>query len=282
MQRPAITVDSFQTHPDLIDHICDTIHRAIPPTGEFFSPPDEKIGVSAVLLLLGPGVHGNGAGPEPCVILNKRSLKVRQPGDICCPGGGVEPRLDGRLTHLMNMPVSPLGRWPYWKVWRRSHPDQARRLSLLFTTGLREGFEEMRLSPIGVRFLGPLSPQQLILFHRVIYPMVGWVTRQKRFFPNWEVEKVVHVPLGNLLRPENYACYRLAFPPPPDVKAPGGTQDFPCFLHRAGNESELIWGATFRILATFLKTVFRFEPPKIESLPVVDGTMDRTYFTGRR
>ena len=84
-------------------------------------------------------------------------------------------------------------------------------MALLFATSLRESFEEMRLNPMGVKFLGPMPSTSLVMFRRVIYPLVGWLKRQKHFFPNWEVEKMVYIPLEELLRGERYACYRITF-----------------------------------------------------------------------
>jgi len=51
-----------------------------------------------------------------------------------------------------------------------------------------------------------MPSEDLLLFRRVLYPMVAWINRQKRFLPNWEVEKIVYVPLRELLNPESYAC----------------------------------------------------------------------------
>ncbi|MGD8992788.1 MAG: hypothetical protein PVI00_15135, partial [Desulfobacterales bacterium] len=150
--------------------------------------------VSAVLFLLGryPG-KGRYAG-QPCLILNKRSTKVRQPGDLCCPGGRISPRLDAGLAALLRLPMSPLVRWRYWQRWRQKRPQQAEWMRLLLATGLRESLEEMRLSPFGLKFLGPMAAQSLIMFNRIIYPMAVWVSGQRRFYPNWEVEKIVCIP----------------------------------------------------------------------------------------
>ncbi|HSM74653.1 MAG TPA: hypothetical protein VK852_08460, partial [Desulfobacterales bacterium] len=79
------------------------------------------------------------------------------------------------------------------------------KIALLLAAALREGFEEMRLNPLGVEFLAPMQAQRLVLFQRVIYPLVGWVPRQRRFIPNWEVDKIVRIPLAALLDPVNYA-----------------------------------------------------------------------------
>jgi len=138
--------------------------------------------------------------------------------------------------------------------------------------------EEMRLNPLGITFLGPLPPQRLAMFHRVIYPMVGWIGRQRRFFPNWEVEKIVTIPLRNLLKRTDYARYRLRMGSALGIEA--RVKDFPCFVHRDGVERELLWGATYRIVMDFLEIVYGFSPPDVESLPVIRGTLNSNYLTG--
>jgi hypothetical protein len=238
---------------------------------------------SAVLFLLAEldCDHEGGRG-EPCLILNKRSWRVRQPGDLCCPGGGISPARDAALARLLNLPGLPLRRWPYWLSWRRKCPTQAFRLARLLATGLREAFEEMRLNPLGVIFLGPLRPQPLRMFQRIIYPMVVWVPRQVHFTLNWEVAAVVRVPLRLLLQEPHYARFR------PQLNT-GGIEtkdarqmDFRCFEIPSNPTPERLWGATFRITMDFLKQVWDFEPPPRASLPLVHGSLDETYPTGRR
>ena len=80
-------------------------------------------------------------------------------------------------------------------------------MALLLAASLREGLEEMRLNPLGVEFLGALPLQRLVMFKREIYPFVGWVGRQRRFFPNWGVTDIVYIPLGTFLDPKRYARY---------------------------------------------------------------------------
>jgi len=239
---------------------------------------------SSVLFLLGNHCGRDRRLDETCVVFNKRSHKVRQPGDLCFPGGSMAPRLDPFIGRLLSLPGFPLARWPYWSEWRRARPREARRLSLLLATGLREGFEEMRLNPLGVRVLGPLPAQNLTLFHRVIYPMVGWVRRQTRFLPNWEVERIVYVPLRFLLDPERYARYRLRFEErgSGEREQPEETRDFPCFIHHGRRGREMLWGATYRIVTVFLERVFAFRPPDLATLPVVHGVLNREYLNGQR
>ena len=237
---------------------------------------------AGVVMLLGAQPARTGGGAEPCVVLNKRSLKVKQPGDLCFPGGRMSPRIDPCLARLFSLPFTSLGRWHHRGAWRPPHSRLAKSMSILWATGLRESFEEMRLNPFGVRFLGPLPPQALVMFKRTIYPMVGWIKRQKHFFPNWEVEKVVYVPLRDLLNPAYYGRYRLRLGNNPGRGQTGSIQDYPCFRIQAPNNQEILWGATYRITINFLEQVFGFKPPPIASLPVVEGVLDETYLTGNK
>jgi hypothetical protein len=237
--------------------------------------------ISAVMFLLGPvGENGN-AGNGVNLILNKRSAVVRQAGDLCCPGGGVTPLLDRFLARLLTLPCSPLTTWSQWRRWRSDRPVQTRRLAILLGTALREGFEEMRLNPLGVRFLGPLPVERLVVFGREIYPFVGWVGTQRRFHPNWEVEDLVYLPLAQLFDPANYARLHYRFNTA-DAPLPKGTVgELPCFLHRGSGGSEVLWGATFRITMRFLALAFDFHPPSTAHLPVIERDLDDTYVNGK-
>jgi 8-oxo-dGTP pyrophosphatase MutT (NUDIX family) len=224
---------------------------------------------AAVLLLLGPGCGDSGDVRGPCLILNRRSGRVRQPGDLCFPGGRVQLPLDRWLGRLLRLPGSPLTRWRGWAK-RRGGAS----LPLLLAAALRESAEEMRLNPLGVDFLGPLPPQPLVLFRRLIAPMVCWVPRQRRFFPNWEVEQVVCVALEALLQPERYARLRLEM-----TTAQGAaiTRDFPCFRLSRAPRRDVLWGATFRITMDFLGAVYGFQPPPLDTRPMIAGRLAASY-----
>ena len=157
----------------LIDHITRALHQRSGPARIYASAEADRRKSAGVLLLLGY-TSRNGKGPgQPCLILNKRSHKVRQPGDLCCPGGSVAPKLDSCFARLLTLPVASLGRWKYWHRIKYDHSPAARSMALFWATGLRESFEEMRLNPFGVKFLGPLPPQALVMFRRTIYPLVA-------------------------------------------------------------------------------------------------------------
>ena len=237
-------------------------------------------GISAVLLLI--GWSQDSGHPGPCLILNKRSAFVRQAGDICCPGGGVEQKMDRLFAGLLKLPCTPLTRWPMWRRLRRKRLVTASSLSLLFATGLRESLEEMRLNPLGVTLLGPLQPQQLVMFRQTIYPFVCWVESQKQFYPNWEVEKVVRIPLALLLSRTGYGRLRLQLKGSPGSGArhPSG-QEFPCFSWVDREDKEILWGATFRIITQYLHLIFEFTPPEMAGLPLIQTNKDASYLSGR-
>ncbi|MEM5790182.1 MAG: CoA pyrophosphatase [Syntrophobacteraceae bacterium] len=249
----------------------------------FFRNENCNAGVrtSSVLLLLGNQSLEPDGESEICVILNKRSREVKQPGDLCCPGGAVEDRIDPWFARLLSVPGSPLSGWPCWPDLKRGQPRDAEFLSLLLAAGLRESWEEMRLNPFGLRFLGPLPSQCLVLFRRVVHPMVVWVSRQKKYTLSWEVERLVTIPLRELLNPFNYAMYRLYVPPHLEWRFRGETVEFPCFLHSRQGRAELLWGVTFRIVTLFLRKTFGFTVPDTAGLPLVPASVREEYVLGQ-
>ena len=282
-----LRVDDIQTQllkdrSKLIRHVIDTLEVRLWPGKVFSNSQMQWETTAGVLMLLGQKPAGTDLGPEPCIVLNKRSLKVKQPGDLCFPGGRMAPRIDPYLARLFSLPFASLGLWRHWGNWKKSHRRQAELMSVIWATGLRESFEEMRLNPFGVRFLGPLAPQPLVMFRRTIYPVVGWVKHQRRFFPNWEVEKVLYVPLRDLLNSDYYGRYRLRMGSNPGRGSNETIENYPCFRLQGRHGKEILWGATYRITINFLEVVFGFKPPAIQTLPVTEGTLDESYLTGKR
>jgi hypothetical protein len=261
----------------LARHVMETLRNWGRKTCLFPESLADSRSTSAVLFLLSQCPQGDGSVTEPCLIFNKRSNRVKQSGDLCFPGGGIVHPFDTRVAKLLGLPLFPLGRWPYWKEWQTQRREEAARLSLLLATGLRESLEEMRLNPLAIRFLGPIPAQVLPSFQRVLYPLVVWIRNQHRFFPNWEVEKVVSIPVNDFLKPERYVCYRMHFESPQNSPLQA-IQNFPGFLHQDGKETEVLWGATYQIVITFLKIIFGFSPPDINSLQVIKGSRGENYF----
>ena len=267
------------TVPDALPNLVITaLHEANWRKPLFPSGLAKSDATSAVLFLLGESPRKGSSG-EPSIILNKRSRSVRQPGDLCFPGGRISFPIDlCGAGVLSTLPFMPLLRWAHWSGWKYSRRRETKNLALLLAAGLREGFEEMRLNPFAVRFLGPMPSQDLAMFGRTLYPMVVW-TDQKHFRPNWEVEKIVTVPLSKLLNPENYACCRTFFETDPRTLVNQGPNDFPCFRHMEEGE-EVLWGVTYRIVTLFLEMVFKFRVPEMMSLPLIRRVLDEKYLHG--
>jgi len=243
-----------------------------PPDPIAFNTNGDLRQLSAVFFLLGMGTDG-----RPELILNKRSRQVRQPGDLCCPGGGISPKIDPLLAKWLRLPAPPLSGWSRGRWWQRHRPADWPKLALLLATALREGFEEMRLNPLGVQFLGLMPVQDLVMFKRAIYPLVGWVPRQKRFFPNWEVEKIVRIPLASFFDDDNYTCCRISFQDENFESPEIPFRDMPGFVYRQNGSAELLWGATYRVTEKFLSMVFDYTPPQISTLPIISRRLNRRY-----
>jgi hypothetical protein len=150
----------------------------------------------------------------------------------------------------------------------------------MLAAGLRESFEEMRLNPLGVTFLGPLPAKELVLFRRVIHPMVVWVQRRQRFRVNWEVERIVRIRIPDLLDPARYRRYRIGYDRPVAERTGRRFGEFPAYRHEGPNGVEMLWGATYRITAELLRLVFAFSPPPLSQLPQTDGFLDASYYSG--
>jgi len=233
---------------------------------------------SVLFLIHCPPSRGQG----PVLILNKRSALVRQPGDLCCPGGTVHPALDRLLGLLLWLPPFSLWRDRGWKA-RRGCPGHWRKLvATYWACCLRESWEEMRLPPWKVELLGLLPAYRLKMFERNILPMVGSMSGDSRFRINWEVERIVPIPLSSFLDPANYGRYILSAEGGGPYPGEEGPAAFPCFVHEDEGTREILWGATYHIVLSFLSRVWGFEPPPLEERPVLRGTLPGRYLSWNR
>lgn len=216
-------------------------------------------------------------GSGPVILLNKRSGSVRQPGDLCCPGGRVDGFIDEVLGALLRIPVLP---FPKSAAWHRCvvnlSSGSKRSLTVFWAACLRESWEEMGVLPWKVEFLGVLPLYRLRLFQRQILPMAGWIHGQTRFKPNWEVERILPIRLEDLLTPSNYVAYRIKNHPRP------GENVFPAYLHQERDNKEILWGATYWIVESFLRLSLKFKSPPMESRPIMEGELAPNYLTGAK
>ncbi len=216
---------------------------------------------------------------EPLVVLNKRSDWVVQPGDLCFPGGGLDRRNDRILGFLLAWGILPTRRsGPFRNLASMGGPHK-RVLLTLVASVLRESWEEMRLPPWKVEYLGCLRPHSMASFPRTIFPVVGRILGLWEGRPNWEVEKILLVPLRSLLDPDRYALCRMRLPGPA-----GGERtewEAPCFVVPDPGQEEVLWGATFQILSKFLEAVADFSVSGVRLRRTVVKDLPAHYFTGR-
>ncbi len=242
--------------------------------------PDHWLSAGVIVLLH----YREGAAREAGFVLQliKRSSEVPQPGDLSCPGGMLHHRTDRLLSHVIASGLTPILQGRALSLTRSRGASAYGHISLFLANALREAWEEVRLNPFNVQFLGPLPSRELYVFSRIIFPVVGLVKQDWKFQPNWEVERIVEIPLKALFEQQNYGTLTVEI----ESTVPFSHQvererDFPCFLYTPpdGNE-EILWGATMFIVMNFLEIVFGFRIPDAVSTRVVRKSLQPDYATG--
>jgi 8-oxo-dGTP pyrophosphatase MutT (NUDIX family) len=238
-------------------------------------------GVLLPLFFQGEQESGEPTPAQYVFLLNKRSKKVLQPGDLCAPGGGIHPFLDSLLQKLLKFRLLPRVGGPGLGLARRNGKESYEKILFLLGNALRESWEELRLSPFNVEFLGPLPTYQLTSRRWIIFPLVGRVKHSWRPKLSWEVEKIVVIPLSAFFDPRNYAVYSLEVPEKLVAQGIPSPWEFPCLVHNEKGEEEVLWGATFQIIQTFFRIVFRFSFPLPDGHRVIRRPLAANYLTGR-
>lgn len=247
-----------------------------------YSP--EPWGEAGVLLLLyfakdiRSGKNGSG---QYVFVLNKRSMKVQQGGDLCAPGGGIHPFLDRLSQKILQFGLLPLARGPGFEQAKQRGKVVYGKILLFLGNALREAWEEIHLSPFNVEFLGPLPTYRLKVRRWIIFPVVGRI--QQAWHPrlSWEVEKIVSIPLQAFFLPKNYALYLLEVPEKLISQGVPNPWQFPCLVYQEKGEEEILWGATYTIIRSFLQTVFDSPLPSPDGQRVIHRPLVSNYFSGR-
>lgn len=168
---------------------------------------------------------------EPYLLFEKRSNKLRrQPGEICFPGGKLEP-------------------------------DEA-----LQECAVRETIEELRVLRQQIEIIGPgdiyISP-----FNLMIHPFIGVIRDYMDTFSIDEVDEIIKVPLDFFRnhQPEKYESKLINEPPedfpyewiPGGTKYPwaNGTHDILFYRY----EKWIIWGLTAQIVKSVVKLIDQYE-----------------------
>jgi mutator protein MutT len=157
---------------------------------------------AAVLIVVADDARGD-AG----VLLTRRARHLRaNPGEISFPGGRIEPG---------------------------ETPQQA---------ALREAHEEVGLDPGDVELVGTLDHLVTIAHPSYVVPVVACTASQLELAPApHEVERIIWVPLAELVRPDTFRVERWGQPP---------TSRLLYFYHL---DDETIWGATAFMLTDLMR-----------------------------
>ena len=210
--------------------------------------------------------------------LIKRSSLVPQPGDLSLPGGMLHPVLDRLLRPILIHGPFPILRGKARAYALQQQAPAFRFITLFLTNALRESWEEIRLSPARVRFLGPLPTYSLTLFRRTIFPLAGFVENPGPPRPNREVEKIVEITLSAFYREDLFGCYLI------DASDSTGNRSlqYPCLIQRdSDGTQEVLWGATFHIIISFLGIVMDYRLPEWRNGPGIVRSLHPDYLTGR-
>ena len=229
---------------------------------------------ASVLALLGKYPTHSNSEEKYFFLLNKRSANVRQPGDLCFPGGHPNQWKDLISSRLIVPYVLPLRKGKSFQLNKKINRESFQTIMYFLGNSIRESFEEIRLNPFKIDFLGALRCYRLEPFHKLIFPMVGIMKEEIKFKPNWEVDKIIKLPLTSLFNHSDYAIYNLKLGGSFRETLNANWADYDCFIHREdGQPDEILWGATYNIIMSFLNTIFDFTPPDTNVRPIIRGEL---------
>jgi len=242
---------------------------------------NEPLSAAGVLLLLRIGGQSSPNNHEPTFILTKRSFKVSQPGDLSCPGGILNKRIDPILKTLLLCRLNPIIAGKARNYLQERDDETVKTIALLFGTAIRETWEETNLSPLKISFLGPLPTYAAFRFQRTIFPIVGFVKKEWQFHPNNEVERMFEIPLKTFFHEDNYRLLRLKTPAEFKIEV-SHPSEFTCLIYRDNQDHEdILWGATFNIIMNFMRVVFDLKIPEPDSKRIVYKSLYQNYMQHR-
>ncbi|MDD2275340.1 MAG: CoA pyrophosphatase [Smithellaceae bacterium] len=215
-------------------------------------------------------------------LLIKRSNAVAQSGDISCPGGMLERPVDEMLSRIVSKTgiLRTAGNRALHELPNKDGETQSL-IRLFLMNALRESWEEIGLSPLNVEFLGALPTYSLTLFTRTIFPLAGLVREPWPYRPNDEVDKMLEIPVSDFFRSSSYALLELS--PENGTSDPRRNFQFPCLVIPDGKGGEdILWGATFFIIANFLREVTGGAFPAETPGRIVTKILSPHYTSGNR
>ena len=203
----------------------------------------------------------NGKTGEFVFLLNKRSRRLPQGGDLCAPGGGIHPLLDPIFQKILDLEILPGLQSLALETARERGKPAFERILYYLGNALRESWEEIHLSPFNVEFLGPLPTYRLQSRRWIIFPLVGKVREMWRYRLSPEVEKIVPIPLAHFYCPEKYALYSLEIPREMEAKGIPNPWVFSCLCGRGGGGRRDSLGRHLQDHPGLFENGFSFSPP---------------------
>jgi len=234
---------------------------------------------AGVVLLL--HYKSNQENPEYVFQLIKRSEKVKQAGDISCPGGILHPVIDKSVSFFLKAGIIPALRKQILNYAGHKDEKTISLIRLFLTTALREAWEEIGLIPFNILFLGALPCYSLTSFARTIYPLVCLTPNPFPYRLNSEVDKILEIPLSFFFHDSNYAS--LEIKTPIENTASGRNNKLPCLVIPDGTGNvDILWGATFNIITNFLRIISDDSLPLPSASRTIKKVLTNSYISGNR
>jgi 8-oxo-dGTP pyrophosphatase MutT (NUDIX family) len=234
---------------------------------------------AGVVLLL--YYKSNQENPEYVFQLIKRSEKVKQAGDISCPGGILHPSVDKILSFFLKAGIIPAMRKRTLNYTTYKDKETISLIHLFLTNALREALEEIGLIPFNILFLGALPCYSLTSFARTIYPLVCLTLKPFKYRLSSEVEKILEIPLSFFFHDSNYASLEIGTPM--GNYASSQNNKFPCLVIPDDRENvDILWGATFNIITNFLRIISDNSLPLPSSSRAIKKVLTNSYISGNR
>lgn len=212
--------------------------------------------------------------PEYVFQLIKRSDKVSQAGDISCPGGMLHPHLDKILSRFLKLGIIRSLQGRSSDIAQGNDKEINFLIRLFLTTALREAWEEVGLNPFNVVFLGALPSYSLTLFARTIFPFVCITPNQYTYKLSSEVDKVLEIPLSFFFDSANYAILNIKT----SINNDSESMKYNCIVIPDGRGGEdILWGATFKIIDNFLRTIFDNNLPTLVPSRTINRVLSTNY-----
>lgn len=234
---------------------------------------------AGVVLLL--HYKSNQENPEYVFQLIKRSEKVKQAGDISCPGGILHPVIDKSSSFFLKAGIIPTLRKQILNYARHKDKKTISLIRLFLTNALREAWEEIGLIPFNILFLGALPCYSLTSFARTIYPLVCLTPNPFPYRLSSEVDKILEIPLSFFFHDSNYAS--LEIKTPLENTASGQNNKLPCLVIPDGTGNvDILWGATLNIITNFLRLISDDSLPLPSASRTIKKVLTNSYISGSR